>query len=776
VTEVALSRLPRPVGFAGRLRELFALGVDAHVAYQKSAARAVAGFEAEVAVRTVCERAGWRVVLGGRCDGLRPAADGASFVVEELKHVARGLPSLALREAASVQAALYAWMLERERGSPCAAEVVWLSRRGETAREQAALSRAEALAWLDESIDRAIAEASAAHAESVRRREAASGVAFPFARLRAGQEQIAAAVTRSLEAREHLLLEAPTGLGKTAAVLTAALRFALANDLRLFVLTSRTLQQRLALETLRRIAPPGLRVAAHLRNKRSMCATGEQKCHEQLCGFARSHRAAVREHDLVARALAGGIAPADEVFALGESHGACPFELMSDVARAACATVADANYAFDPVVALPELRDPDTLARSVLVIDEAHGLPARARDARSARLTASAVQEALAEIALGSSPPHERMREAAETLLRLIDQQARDAVGEASDACVLGDLAASEIEEMRARLDQSLGEALDDLAGAPALGPHAAFLELASAALAFLDTNADGTHRALVGRARGDAFLERTCIDASPDLARILGGAHSVVTMSATLSPPEWHASLLGLDAKRLALARIAGEAPDERLRVVIDAKLTTTAESRERERAKLVRRLGELADATPGNVLVVGPSFAWLAQLARALEDAGRSVALEQPGADRRERERWIAELAGASGVLALAIAGGALTEGFDTSGLGLRAVAVLGPCIPALDARRELEREHYDETLGDGFALAYALPGMTRVIQSAGRLLRQESDRGVIALYGARFLREPYRSLLPAAWLRGRDPEELAGNPARVAREFFA
>jgi DNA excision repair protein ERCC-2 len=248
-----------------------------------------------------------------------------------------------------------------------------------------------------------------------------------------------------------------------------------------------------------------------------------------------------------------------------------------------------------------------------------------------------------------------------------------------------------------------------------------------------------------------------------------------VIAMSATLSPPEWHASLLGLDAKRLALARIGGESRAERLRVVIDAKLHTTFEARERELPKLAKRLCALADATPGNVLVVGPSFAWLARLTRALEGAGRRVACEVAGGDARERERWVGALRGESGVLALAIAGGALTEGFDTSGLGIRAVAVLGPCLPARGPRRELEREHYDEIHGDGFALAYALPGMTRVIQSAGRLLRQDDDRGVIALYGARFLREPYRGLLPDAWLRRGEPEDLVGDPARVARAFF-
>jgi DNA excision repair protein ERCC-2 len=774
VTEVALSQLPRAIGFAGRLRELFTLGVEAHLAYQRSAAESVAGFEAEVAVRGRRDRGGWRVTLGGRCDGVRPVRDG--LVVEELKHVAHGAPSRALREAASLQAELYAWMLEPARAATCSAEIVWLAGDAVTSREPGLLSREAMLARLDTFIDAAIAAAMASEEELARRRAAAPSVAFPFEQLRPGQAEIARAAEDSLAAREHLLLEAPTGLGKTAAVLTAALRFALASDLRLFVLTSRTLQQRLALETLRRIAPRGVRVAAHLRNKSAMCATGELKCHEDVCSYARTHRAATQEHSLALRALASGIAEPDEVFALGEKHGACPFELMADVARAACVTVADANYAFDPGVALPELRDPETLARAILVIDEAHGLPARARDARTARLSGSALREAIAQIALGSSPAHARMRGAVERLAAALEAQVQEAVGDARDACVLGGFGASEAEELRALLGASFDAALGDLAGAPAFGPHAAFLDLAAAALAFLDAPTTATHRALAGRANGDAFLERACIDAAPDLARILGGAHSVIAMSATLSPPAWHASLLGLDAKRLAVARISGESRAERLCVVIDAALQTTLEARARELPKLVKRLSALARATPGNVLVVGPSFAWLAQLARALEDAGRRVACEQPGALAHERERWLGALRGERGVLALAIAGGALTEGFDTSGLGLRAVAVLGPCLPARDARRELEREYYEESLGDGFALAYALPGMTRVIQSAGRLLRQDGDRGVIALYGARFLRDPYVGLLPEAWLNGREPSELAGDPARAARAFFA
>ncbi len=218
------------------------------------------------------------------------------------------------------------------------------------------------------------------------------------------------------------------------------------------------------------------------------------------------------------------------------------------------------------------------------------------------------------------------------------------------------------------------------------------------------------------------------------------------------------------------------GASRSERLRVVVDPRVDTRFRARERELGPLASKLAKLAASVPGHTLAVGPSFAWLAQLAERLRALGCAVVCEGAGADAREREAWITRLREGPPVLALAVAGGALTEGFDTAGLGLAAVAVLGPCLPALEPKSELRRELLEETFGDGFALAYALPGMTRVIQSVGRLLRRDEDRGVAVLFGERFLREPYRSLLPDDWLRGGSAEDLVGDPARAARAFFA
>jgi Rad3-related DNA helicase len=150
----------------------------------------------------------------------------------------------------------------------------------------------------------------------------------------------------------------------------------------------------------------------------------------------------------------------------------------------------------------------------------------------------------------------------------------------------------------------------------------------------------------------------------------------------------------------------------------------------------------------------------------------------LQAPESGEAEREAVLEKLRDplAPPALLLAVAGGVFAEGVDYPGATLRGVAVVGPCLPAPDLERQLLEEEYEERFDCGFDYAYAIPGMSRVIQGAGRLIRSERDMGVIALLGRRFLREPYRSLLPDAWLGARTPDELVGDPAAVARSFFS
>ena len=336
-------------------------------------------------------------------------------------------------------------------------------------------------------------------------------------------------------------------------------------------------------------------------------------------------------------------------------------------------------------------------------------------------------------------------------------------------------------EAALAELESALGalslRAARTLAGAPA-GPLAPLFTLAFQLHRFVAV-AQGREPGFVSLAgfAGEApALERFCRDPAPALGRLFAGCHALIGCSATLSPPELYAASLGLARERSVHAHIAAEDRSAQRAVVIDAGVTTADAARAREAPRIARRLAALAAAVPGNCLALFPSHAFLERVRAALPPLDRTLRWQARGDGEPERSAVVDELRRRDDLLVFAVAGGGLAEGVDYAGAGLGAVAVVGPCLPAVSTRRALLAEHFEERFDRGFELAYAVPGMIRVVQSAGRLLRTGSDRGVIALYDRRFLREPYRSLLPEEWLAGRTPDDLRGDPAAVARRFFS
>jgi Rad3-related DNA helicase len=428
-------------------------------------------------------------------------------------------------------------------------------------------------------------------------------------------------------------------------------------------------------------------------------------------------------------------------------------------------------------VALPELHDPVRLRDAILVIDEIHQLPERARSALSVRIDGAAPSAAAGAAALGGSALHRELRDACESLLAALETTLADAGALPDGAWLPHEPPYEALERVAAELRRLSFAALQALEGAPAGPAFGALFDLGSGLERFLRIARDEPgFVSLVGRERGAPRLERFCRDPSRALGRLLGGCFAMVGCSATLSPPEWFAAQLGLDPARSSFERVTPADASGRRAVVIDASVTSAEKSRARETPRIARRLAALCDAVPGNCLALFPSHAFLEAVRAALPPLARQVRAQARSDGEPERSAHVDALRSKDDVLLLAVAGGALAEGVDYAGARLSAVAVVGPCLPAVDAHRALLEEHYAEQFERGFELAYAVPGMIRVVQSAGRLLRSETDRGVIALFDRRFLREPYASLLPEDWLAGRTPEELAGDPAQVAREFYA
>ena len=779
VTELVAWAGDEAMGFSARGgRRAAWLGHTLHAAYQRGACEADPTARAEVPLRHAHPFAdGWTVDLGGRCDLLRTADDG-TWIVEELK-TGRREPAAGSQRAGlfALQAKLYAWMIEAAEGEAVQAEWIWLpASGGDSNRHPVAYERADLQAEIAPTLERLREEVLRRQAVLVERRAAAPAIAFPFAARREGQREIETAVERALETGEQLLLEAPTGLGKTAAVLTPVVRHVLANDRRAFFASASTLQQRGSVELLRAIAPAKFPLAVRLRAKARMCATGTLLCREDLCDHAADYGRRRRVAEAVARCFdAGPVATPEAIFTSGTAATLCPFELSLDASDEAPVTLGDLNYLFDPVVALPAWSDPDLLGDAILVIDEAHQLPARAREAWSADLSSAVAREAADRAALGSAGVNHRQRELATRLAEWIESETFDALGpDTLEGTVLHEADDDTADRLLADIDACVAETLDVLDGQFAEGPHTAFLELAWKAFHWRDVPIGGFAHVAVREARA-ARLERWCLDPAPILARVFGAAAATVCLSATLSPFDLHARQLGIEPDRRRDERVQGTPPGERLRVVIEPRVSTRHADRNRQEPRIAKSLAAFLAEVPGNALILVSSFAKLERLVGLLPAGRHSTARQYPNDSEAERARLLERLRASDDIALFAIAGGALAEGVDTAGLGLCAVAVIGPCLPALDPRTQLLIEHLDEHASDGFEMAVALPGMTRVIQSVGRLLRRDEDRGVVVLYGQRFLRSPYCDWLPEAWSGGGPAEDLVDDPADVARAFF-
>jgi DNA excision repair protein ERCC-2 len=281
----------------------------------------------------------------------------------------------------------------------------------------------------------------------------------------------------------------------------------------------------------------------------------------------------------------------------------------------------------------------------------------------------------------------------------------------------------------------------------------------------------------VVERRAAGVRLGLVCLDPARALAPVFRAAHATILLSATLTPPEAIERVLGLEKERTSAISLPPPFPPENRKVMIVSSVRTTFKAREKNYERIARLLADMSDAHGGNDLVLFPSYRFLSAVAELMPQTRSKLLVQRPDSSHFERQRLLEALSAPppGGTLLFAVSGGMYAEGVDYPGELLSAVFVVSPALPQVSFERELLRRYFDEREESGFDYAYLQPGMTRVVQAAGRLIRSEKDRGVIALVCARFLEEPYASRLPRDWY-DESPRELATrHPADEIREFF-
>jgi DNA excision repair protein ERCC-2 len=606
---------------------------------------------------------------------------------------------------------------------------------------------------------RAWAMQEAAHRAA--RDAALTALRFPHAEFRAGQRPLSAAVYQAATTGRCLIAQAPTGIGKTVGTLFPLLKACPAQAIdKVIFLTAKTPGRALALDALQvlrggaRAAP--LRVLELVAREKS-CEHPDKACHGDSCPLARGFydRLPAARSDAVTQAAGdgGGMLDKATLRTLALAHGICPYYLSQELVRWCDAVVGDYNHWFDSNALLYGL----ALAhewRVGLLIDEAHNLVERGRLMYTAALRHSDLRAVI-----GTAPPDIR------PALRRLERcwQAIEDLQVDGETTVPYRVYTGVRPDFSSALQQVVSFTTDHLAERPALD---------SPLLRFYF---DALHFTRVLEGFGDHSMVDVSIDekpASPANDSVLclrnvvpaaflkprfAAAHTATLFSATLNPVAYITDMLGLP-DNTACIDIESPFEADQLRVDVASSVSTRYRHRAHSVAPIVDLMAAQFASAPGNYLAFFSSFDYLQQVAASLRDQHPTLPVwEQSRAmDEAAREQFLARFTQTSAGMGFAVLGGAFAEGIDLPGRRLIGafIATLGlPQVNPVNEHIKARMEHLFGT-GRGHDYAYLFPGMQKVVQAAGRVIRGPTDRGVVVLIDDRYRLAKVQRLLPRWW----------------------
>ena len=591
------------------------------------------------------------------------------------------------------------------------------------------------------------------------RRQRAVRLAFPYPAPRRYQDQMLAAVATALEKGRQLLISAPSGIGKTVGALYPALKHALATDRRVFFVTAKNTQHQQAATTLQRLDGP---TATVFRSRENMCINTVYACREEFCPHLQMFQLKVQQTKILDRLLQQHVLLPDNLMEAGRSIGVCPFELALLAAERTDAIVCDYNYVFDPQVYFRRFFQDADYSDAVLIIDEAHNLVQRALDYYSPVLRRRQVQALTKQLAHVEPGLARELRQFLRTIDDFFQTHERPQPDEYSQleeeptrpaAQFLIESPKPFFDDLKPTLNRlSVRYLLDKIESGRAIPDDPVEDFFGELGKFYSVLGLSGEEFAYVFDTTGGAALKVVCQDASRMLADRLAGFHSVIAMSATLAPTEFYRQMLGFDAARTDTLILPSPFPAENRRLLVVPTISTAFRHRSANYDRVAEIITTVASAHPGNYMALFPSYDYLRATAQHLTVP---ALIQEPGMTAEQRQAVLNALQTTTPPkLVLAVQGGVFAEGVDYPGETLSGVIVVSPALPQMSFERELMRRYYQEKYGKGFEFAYLYPGMNRVIQSVGRLIRSETDCGVAVLVCQRFVQNQYTALFPADW----------------------
>ncbi|TCO72299.1 ATP-dependent DNA helicase [Marinisporobacter balticus] len=723
-------------------------GTRAHQKVQKNQAE---NYEAEVTLKHKLEHEGYTFLIEGRADGIIKESDG--ICIDEIKSTTKPLEIIHenYNELHWAQAKCYAYIYAlQNKLDKIDVQLTYFHLETELLKNiRKNFSFISLEVFFYQIIDQYMAFANFTSDWCKLRDDSVKDLVFPFKKYRIGQRELAISVYRTIRDQKKLFAQAPTGIGKTISTLFPTVKaFSEGYTSKIFYLTAKTITRQVAEEAFIKMREKGLRFKTlTLTAKDKICFKEESRCEPEYCEYAKGHFSRVNEaildilqnEDELSRAI---------IESYSRKYHICPFEFSLDLATWVDAVICDFNYIFDPTVYLKGLFDFGDNDYTFL-IDEAHNLVDRAREMFSANLYKNHFLE-LKRIFKDKEP----------TIAKALDKL-NGYMLKMKKLC--GDKEVYIQKEMPENisylLNRLISESEELLATKKGTKGYKEILELFFDCLAFIRILEiyDDRYVTYIEKENKDVMLKMFCLDPSYLLSEAIKRGKSAIFFSATLSPIEYFKYILGGDETDQTIM-LSSPFDRNNLCLMIANNISTKYKDREYSYNCIADYIKAIISQKKGNYLVFFPSYKYMQDVHERFQEKypeyATIIQLNTMSEEQREAYLLGFEKDPKDTLVGFAVMGGIFGEGIDLKADRLIGAIIVGVGLPQICLERDIIKDYFNEKNGNGFNYSYTYPGMNKVLQAAGRVIRTEKDKGVVLLIDERFNYGNYKRIFPREW----------------------
>ena len=599
-------------------------------------------------------------------------------------------------------------------------------------------------------------------------RESLSGMEFPFP-YRPGQRKLAVSVYRSIEQKAELFIQAPTGIGKTMSVLFPALK-AMGEGLgeRVFYLTAKTITRTVAQEAFDILRSRGLKIhSVTITAKEKICPMEDCVCNPERCERAKGHFDRVNEalYDMLSHEVCMN---RENVSVYADRYQVCPFEFNLDLTLWSQGIICDYNYVFDPNVYLRRFFGENVQGDYIFLVDEAHNLPDRAREMFSAALVKEDVLKAgklmkeIADVPLTDTPDALRAAARSSRALKTLNKQLLSLKKETDQVMVLEGI--SHLYDHSLRVQECISSFLEETRNQADEELLDFFFELRhfNAICEILDDS----YVPYCSVEGGHFQVKLLCANPAVNVHNCIQRGISTVFFSATMLPMHYYRELLTTDEKAYAVYVDSPFDNTHRLLAVAEDVSSRYTMRNPVQYGRILDYIVQVTARRTGNYLVFFPSYQYMMEVVSIFEERYGETApfrliRQEQGMSENDRDAFLQEFAGVQeeegenrSLVGFCVIGGIFSEGIDLTGEQLIGAFVVGTGLAQISTEGELLKNYFEKQGKRGYDYAYRFPGINKVFQAAGRVIRTAGDRGVVVLLDNRMLLENHVRLFPMDW----------------------